>query len=134
MRAFISSGWFSLFVMVAFGLASIAAETLPSDAVMQQRIVGTWHLNWMAFTAIRTISTNGDYVDYQTSAQWTNRLEGSIAIRDGLMIDTVKMSSATNQPMPLISTNVIIRVTDGQWLYRAQDKSQKLYLWEKNMR
>jgi hypothetical protein len=134
MRAFISSGWFSLSVMVAFGLASIAAETLPSDAVMQQRIVGTWHLNWMAFTTIRTIGTNGNYFDYQTSAQWTNRLEGSIAIRNGLMIDTVKKSSATNQPMPLIFTNVIIRVTDGQWLYRAQDKSQKLYLWEKNMR
>ena len=131
MKAFISSGWISLLVVVACCSLSIAAETLPSDAVVQQRIVGTWHLNWMAFTTIRT---NGDYVDYQTSPQWTNRFEGSIAIRKGLMIDTVKKSSATNQPMPLITTNVIIRVTGGQWLYRAQDKSQKLYLWEKNMR
>jgi hypothetical protein len=136
MRTFISSGWFSLFFIVACGSLSIAAETLPSDAVIQQRMVGTWHLNWMVLHETITIGTNGDYAALQTSApSWTNtnRLEGTIKIKDGLMIDTVKKSSTTNEPMPLISTNVIIRLTDDQWLYRAQDRSQQLYLWERSM-
>jgi hypothetical protein len=64
MRAFILAGLFSLFIIVACGLSSIAADTPPSDAMIQQRIVGTWFMNWMILHRFTTIATNGDYVGY----------------------------------------------------------------------
>lgn len=118
MRAFILAGLFSL--------SSIAADTLPSDAVIQQRMVGTWRMNWIAFQETITIGTNGDYVAYYSSPP--DREEGKIEIRDGLWIDTLKKSSVTNQPVPHVFTNVIIRVTDHELIYRAQDRSQQILL------
>jgi hypothetical protein len=133
MRAFILAGVFGLFVIVAFGLSSIAADTLPSDAVIQQRIVGTWFMNWMILHRFTTIATNGDYVGYDVSnsvQKQTNRFEGTIEIKNGLMIVTPKYSSITNQPTPIVSTNVIIRLTDHELIFRAQDKSQPM-MWER---
>jgi hypothetical protein len=129
MKAYILAGLVSL-----FGLASIAADPLPSDEVIQQRIVGTWRMNWMVLNITTTIATNGDYVAYYQSApSWTNtdRLEGTIKIRDGLMIDTQKKSSTTNQPVPVVSTNVIIQVTDHELIFRAPKMSPHSIMWER---
>lgn len=128
MRAFILAGLFSSLVIVAFGLSAIAADTPPSDAVIQQRIVGTWLMTWIAFNRTTTIGTNGDYVAYYTSPPV--RQEGTIEIREGLMIDTIKKSSITNRPLPLVSTNVIIRLTDHELLFRAQGRSQPI-MWKR---
>ena len=91
-------------------------------------MVGTWFLDYYhAFQSTITIGTNGDYVAYRTSGHSrTNKLEGTMEIRDGLMIDTLKKSSITNEPVPLVFTNVIIRVTDRELVYRAQDRSQQV--------
>ncbi len=126
MKAYILAGLFSL-----FGLSSIAADTPPSDARIQQQIAGTWFMYWMVLHETITIGTNGDYMAYDTSApSWTNtnRLEGTIKIRDGLMIDTILKSSITNQPVPHVSTNVIIRLTDHELIFRAQDMSHSI-MW-----
>jgi len=124
MRAFILAGFCSLFC-----LSSIAADTPSSDALIQQRIVGTWHLNWIAFQCTTTISTNGDYV-----ANWSDRIreEGTIEIRNGLMIDTLKKTSGTNQPVPVphVSTNIVIRLTDRELIFRSQDSSRPI-MWER---
>lgn len=129
MRAYILAGLFSLFC-----LSSIAADTPSSDAMIQKRIVGTWLLNWIAFHDITTFGTNGDYLTYSVSNSvhsQTNRLEGTIEIRDGLMIDTLKKSSFTNQPvLPHVATNEIIRLTDHELIFRAQDRSQPV-TWER---
>jgi hypothetical protein len=128
MRAYISAGFFSLFVIVASGLPSFAADTPSSDSAVRQRMVGTWFMDFAhVYQSTITIGTNGDYVAYRTSGHSrTNRLEGTIEIRDGLMIDTLKKSSITNEPVPLVFTNVIIRVTDRELVYRAQDRSQQV--------
>jgi hypothetical protein len=129
MRAFILAGLFSLLG----GLSSIAADTPPSDAVIQQRMVGTWIMNWHILTSFTTIATNGDYVRYDVSNSVhpeTNWFAGKIEIKNGLWIDTLKKSSATNQPVPHVFTNVIIRLTDRELLFRAQDRSQPM-MWER---
>ena len=129
MRAFILAGLFSLLG----GLSSIAADTPPSDAVIQQRMVGTWIMSWHILTSFTTIATNGDYVRYDVSNSVhpeTNWFEGTIKIRDGVMIDTLKKSSITNQPVPHVGTNVIIRLTDRELLFRAQSESRPMK-WER---
>jgi hypothetical protein len=123
MRAFILAGLFSL--------SAFAADAPPSDGVIQQRMVGTWRLNWHILQSTTTIGTNGDYVRFDVSNDahpQTNWYEGTINIRDGLWIDTLKKSSVTNQPVPHVFTNVIIRVTDRELLYRAQNESQQILL------
>lgn len=133
MRTFILAGVFSLFVVVAAGLSAIVADSPPSDAVTQQRIVGTWFMNWMILQRTTTIATNGDYVSYDVSNgvhPQTNKFEGTIEIKDGLMIDTITKNSYTNMSVPLVSTNVIIRLTDHELFFRAQDKSQSI-MWER---
>ena len=123
MRTYILAGFFSL-----CGLLSIAADTPSSDTVIQQRIVGTWLLNWIAFQCTTTISTNGDYVTYQSNPR--SRYEGTIKIKDGLWIDTLKKCSVTNQPVPHVFTNVIIRLTDHELIFRAQNGRQPM-MWER---
>jgi len=129
MRTSISAGLFSILVIVASSLSAIAADALPSDAVIQQRIVGTWRLNWIAFQCTTTISTNGDYV-----ANWSDRIreEGTIEIRNGVMVNTLKKTSGANQPVPMphVSTNTIIRLTDHELFFRARNETQPL-LWER---
>jgi hypothetical protein len=128
MRAFILAGLFSL--------SSIAADTPPSDAVIQQRMAGTWRMNWHILESTTTIGTNGDYVSYVSYAvsnsvsMQTKRFEGTIEIKDGLMIDTSKRSSITNQPAPYVVTNVIIRLTDHELIFRAQNERQPM-MWER---
>jgi len=129
MRAFIFVGLFSLLG----GLSSFAADTPPNDAAIQQRIVGTWLMNWMVLRSTTTIATNGDYVRYDvgnSAHSRTNRFEGTIEIKDGLMINTLKKSSVTNQPVPLVSTNVIIQLTDHELEFRAKNESRPI-LWER---
>ena len=127
MKAYILTGFLSL-----FGLLSIAADAPSSDALVQQRIVGTWHLNWIAMQCTTTISTNGDYV-----AKWSDRTreEGIIDIRNGLMIDTLKKISGNDQPVPVphVSTNLIIRLTDHELIFRPQDSSRQI-MWERGKR
>jgi hypothetical protein len=110
MRAFILAGLFSLFIIVACGLSSIAADTPPSDAMIQQRIVGTWFMNWMILHRFTTIATNGYYVGYDvinSVQKQTNMFEGKIEIKDGLMIVTSKRSGITNQPAPYVVTTLL---------------------------
>jgi hypothetical protein len=125
MRALISAGLLSLLVS---SLPSIANDAPASDSAIQQRMVGTWFLDYYhAFQSTITIGTNGDYVAYRTNGHSrTNKLEGTMEIRDGLIIDTLKKSSITNEPVPLVFTNVIIRVTDRELVYRAQDRSEQV--------
>lgn len=126
MKAYIIIGFLSL-----FGLLSIAADAPSSDALIQQQIVGTWHLNWIAMQCTTTISTNGDYV-----ANWTDSLrtreEGTIEIRNGLMIDTLKKTSGNNQPVPMphVSTNLIVRLTDHELIFQPQNGSRQI-MWER---
>ena len=129
MRTLILAGVFSLLGC----LSSIAADTPPSDAMIQQRIVGTWIMSWHILTSFTTIATNGDYVRYDVSNSVhpeTNWFEGTIKIKDGLMIDTLKKSGSTNQPVLPIGTNVIIRLTDRELLFQAQNASNPI-LWER---
>jgi hypothetical protein len=133
MRTFILAGFFSLLVIIASGLSAIAADTPPSDAMIQQRIVGTWFMNWMILQRFTTITTNGDYVRYDVSNSvhsQTNRFEGTRVIKDGFMIDTLTRSGITNQPVPYVVTNVIIRLTDHELLFRAQNERQPI-IWER---
>ena len=132
-RTYILAELFSLFVIIASGLPAIAADTPPSDAVIQQRIAGTWLMNWHVLQSTTTVATNGDYVRYDVSNSvhpQTNRFEGTIEIKDGLMIDTLKRSSITNQAVPYVVTNVIVRQTDHELLFRAQNESRPI-LWER---
>lgn len=123
MRSFIVAGLLSFLVS---GSPLFADDSPASDSAIQQRMVGTWFMgHYHAFKSTITIDTNGDYVAYLTSGHSrTNKLEGTMRIRDGLMIDTLKKSSITNEPVPLVFTNFIIRVTDRELVYRAQVTSQ----------
>ena len=131
MRAFILAGSFSLLVIVAFGLSALAADTPPSDAVIQHRIVGTWIMNWMILQRTTTIATNGDFMSYDVSNSvhpQTNWYEGTIVIKDGLMIQ--RSSITTNHPVPYVVTNVIIQLTDHELIFHSQDRSQPI-MWER---
>ena len=91
-------------------------------------MTGTWFLDYVhVWQSTITIASNGDYVAYRTSGRTrTNKLEGTFEIRDGMMIDTLKKSSITNEPVPLVFTNVIIRVDEHELVFRAQGRSQEM--------
>ena len=98
-----------------------------SDVAIRQKMTGTWFRdNFHVWQSTLTISSNGDYVAILTSKTRTNRLEGTFVIKDGMMFDTLKKSSIASEPTPLVFTNVVIRVTDRELVYRAEDRSQKI--------
>jgi hypothetical protein len=121
------------------GQSVVVTNSLPSDAAIQQKMTGTWFQEYAPVSqSTIMIASNGNYVAYHTTGRIrtnnleeileVNRLEGTLEVRGGMMIDTLKKSSITNEPLPLVFTNVIIRVTDRELVYRAQNRSQELIL------
>ena len=113
---------------VCSGQSVVETNSPPSDAEIRQKMTGTWFLDYFhVWQSTITIASNGDYVAYRTEGRTrTNKLEGTFEIKDGMMIDTLKKSSITNEPVPLVFTNVIIRVTDRELVYRAKNRSQEV--------
>ena len=135
MRAFISAGFLSLFVS---GLPCFAADAPSSDSAIQQRLVGTWcyNIKELGSSSTTTIGTNGDFVEVNVTdpnfltrgESRTNRLEGTVEIKDGLTIFTFKSVSFTNQPVHVMFTNVVIRVTDNEWVCHDLGRSDPIIL------
>jgi hypothetical protein len=102
-----------------------------NDAELQQLMTGTWFLDYPGFTSTIIISTNGDYAAYRTGGRTHfTKLEGTQEIRGGLIIDTLKKSSIPNGPVPLVFTNILIRVDEYELVYRAQNSSQQMVFWK----
>jgi hypothetical protein len=116
-------------VIVCIGHGQSLTETNSSsrDVDIRQKMTGTWFLDYLhVWQSTLTIASNGDYVAIRTSKTQTNRLEGTFVIKDGMMFDTLKKSSIASEPTPLVFTNVIIRVTDHELVYRAENRSQNI--------
>ncbi len=135
MKASISAVFLSLLVS---GLACFADDAPSSDSTIQQRLVGTWFYNIreLGSSSTTTIGTNGDFVEVnvtdpnflKSGESRTNRLEGTVEIKDGLTIFTFKRVSFTNQPVHVMFTNVVIRVTDHEWVCHDLGKSDPIIL------
>lgn len=98
-----------------------------SDADIRQRLPGTWLFDSPGhyFRSTLTIASNGGYVCQLTVSNRqsirTNELEGTYQVKDGILIDTITKSSITNEPVPLVFSNQIIRVNNSEFVYRRLD-------------
>lgn len=121
-----------LTILVLAALGPVRAQAVRgtasagANAGMQQRIVGTWSMSQSQFfKQTITITTNGDYVALQTTAPFqTNRLEGTMTVNGVYLVDTIKKSSRTNEPVPQSFTNKLVRVNSRELLFQTPGHGQ----------
>jgi hypothetical protein len=110
---------------------------LPSDVEIRQSLPGTWYFYFPATRLINTITiaSNGDYVCQRVTpppasfdgshTSLTNKLEGTFEVKDGVLIDTLKKSSISNEPLPITFSNSIIRIDDKIFVYSNQQSGDE---------
>ena len=85
-----------------------------------------------------TIASNGNYVGQEIisnrgafkvpARSWTNILEGTFDVKDGMLIDTLKKSSITNEPVPLVSTNFqLIEMNDHKLVWKTSGGNDSVW-------
>ncbi|MEI8291027.1 MAG: hypothetical protein WCH99_16300 [Verrucomicrobiota bacterium] len=89
-----------------------------NDAKMQRELPGTWVAvfpNGVQSTVV--VNADGSYSCQHTrltNGVTLSRIEGTIQIRDGLLIDTVTKHSSTNAKVPFMSTNIIVHMNKNE--------------------
>jgi hypothetical protein len=105
--------------------------------MIRQKMTGTWSLDYGKQGVIKmwpdtnswtnthtlTIASDGTYLALHTLSNGheikTNIYEGTFVVKDGMLIDTIKKCSITNQPVPVVMPpDKIIRVTDHELVVR----------------
>jgi hypothetical protein len=129
------------------GQSAETTNNLPDDATIQQRIVGTWWYfpepyhyfeDTLLYTKSKlTIASSGDYLCEITfkhgAVIQTNELEGKYRVKDGMLISTITKLSITNQPVPMVFTNQVVRVNDRELVYR-DSRDDRLVVFRKAKR
>jgi hypothetical protein len=114
MKKFIIAG-FVVVLLIICAFLFWPHSRIPSDKVIRENISGTWviDLSSVAHSTI-VVGADGGYVCRMTGANGrvTATLEGTFAVTNGYLVDTVTKSSLANERVPNTSRGRIV-LADG---------------------
>ena len=90
------------------------SSLMPDDAVIRQKIVGTWKLNPdPKTTALLTVNSDGTLLGKDDSTPGGEVVGGTWKVTNGYFIVTM---TNKNSPEPEIETNLVVQLNDHEWV------------------
>ncbi len=87
------------------------------DVIIQQKLTGTWVVDFGHGMSDRTIIHSDGSFESQTTGfvnGGVGSLGGTILVKDGEMVKTITKDSHTNSPVPYVIRRHIIRIDDNE--------------------
>jgi hypothetical protein len=85
------------------------------DALIQRQLAGTWIGDGGVVITTNTIDVDGRYSSVVVQSNVVvARLEGTLKVRDGFMINTITNHSQTNLELPIICRATMIRLSNSE--------------------
>jgi hypothetical protein len=108
---------------LAFLLAGCSRK---GDAWIRKELVGTWasagsYANGSTFKSTMTIARGDNYVcevvvHSESGPTRTVKIEGTLQVRDGVLIDTMTKHSNTNAVLPMSTRRRIVRIDEREMI------------------